>query len=140
MLFGFVLSGIAGPVASATEPLPAPATTEASPSPEAGPEPVDDPVLVAEQQAADKAAATGADVVVDALTTPTELVTASPDGKFTKTLTVEPTRMLHDGGWAAISTDLIEAGGVLRPKMAPAALSLGKGGSAHISTVGHDGD
>ena len=98
--------------------------------------PAPDPVVAAERQAIEQAAATGTDVVVDALTTPTELVTASPDGSFTKTLTVEPSRMLHQGQWADISTDLIDAGEVLRPQMAPADLSLGKGKSRHMATVG----
>lgn len=97
--------------------------------------PAPDPVTAAEKQAVQQAAVSGKDAVVDALTTPTELVTASPDGSFTKTLTVEPSRMLHNGKWAEISTDLIDAGDVLRPKMAPANLSLGKGNSRHMSTV-----
>lgn len=90
---------------------------------------------VAEAAAAKKAAETGADVIVEALTTPTEQVIASPDGKFTKTLSSEPVRMQYNGQWADISTDLVERDGVLKPKMVPAELSLGKGGSKHMSSV-----
>lgn len=129
-LLGFLVSGHVVPSVAATESLQAPAVQQQETSPAA------DPVAAAEAQAVQKAAATRMDVVVDALTTPTELVKASPDGTFTKTLTVEPSRMLHNGKWADISTDLVKINGVLRPKMAPAALSLGNGRSKHMSTVG----
>jgi hypothetical protein len=129
-LFGIVAAGLVSPAVAAPERLTAPSVQqqEAAPAP--------DPVSEAEKQAVRQAAATGSDVVVEALTTPTELVTASPDGSFSKTLTVEPSRMLHNGKWVDISTDVVDAGDVLRPKMAPVDLSLGKGKSRHMSTVG----
>jgi hypothetical protein len=125
--FGFVPSAAAAHPAStvtqqaATET--APGTPEASAS------------EVAETAASKEAASTGRDVVVEALTTPTEQVVASPDGKFTKTLSSEPVRMLSNGKWEQISTDLEERDGVLKPKMVPAQVSLAKGGSQQMSSV-----
>ncbi|WP_306910976.1 hypothetical protein [Arthrobacter sp. B3I9] len=74
-------------------------------------------------------------MVVDSLTTPTEQVLALPDGKFSKTVSVEPTRMLANGTWTDISTDLVETGGMLQPKMVPADLKISKGGDSKLSSV-----
>lgn len=88
-----------------------------------------------EQEASQQAATTNETVVVESLTTPTEQITALPDGSFTKTISVEPTRMLANGKWTDISTDLIEVNGALKPKMVPADLKLSKGGSSDLSSV-----
>ena len=88
-----------------------------------------------EHEASQAAAATNKPVVVDELTTPTEKVVASPDGSFAKTVSTEPVRMLVNNVWTDISTDLVDSGGVLKPKAAPADLQLGKGGTPHLSTV-----
>ncbi len=88
-----------------------------------------------EQEASRQAAETGKSVIVDSLTTPTEQISALPDGNFTKTVSVEPTRMLANGKWTDISTDLVEVDGVLKPKMVPAELTLSKGGTSKLSSV-----
>lgn len=125
---GFVPPATAGQPASA---LTQQASTEAAP----GTPPERSAAEVAESAASQEAATSGTDVIVEELTTPTEQVVASPDGKFTKTISSEPVRMLSNGTWAQISTDLEERDGVLKPKMVPAELSLGKGGSQHMSSV-----
>ncbi|WP_247041375.1 LamG-like jellyroll fold domain-containing protein [Arthrobacter rhizosphaerae] len=129
--FGFV------PPAAAMEPTsPAPQQAAAETAPEtAGSAPERSASEVAEAAAAQEAATSGTDVVVEALTTPSEQVVAAPDGKFTKTVSSEPVRMQYNGQWADISTDLVERDGVLKPKMVPAQLAVGKGGSNHMSSV-----
>lgn len=97
--------------------------------------PVKAPASTPEQDASRQAAATKTSVVVESLTTPTEQITALPDGTFTKTISVEPTRMLANGKWTDISTDLVEVNGALKPKMVPADLKLSKGGSGDLSSV-----
>ncbi|MFF2297404.1 hypothetical protein [Arthrobacter sp. NPDC058127] len=94
---------------------------------------------ITESTAKAKAAQTSADVVVDSLTTPTEQTVAHPDGTFTRTVTTGPVRMQTAGGWQDISTDLVsvtENGRpVLKPKMAPVNVSLGRGGTAEMASV-----
>jgi hypothetical protein len=88
-----------------------------------------------EQDASRQAATTNKSVIVDARTTPTEQITALPDGNFSKTVSVEPSRMLANGKWTDISTDLVEVDGVLKPEMVPADLTLSKGGTGKLSSV-----
>lgn len=64
---------------------------------------------VTESVARTQASQNKTDVVVDALTTPTEQTVAHPDGTFTRTVTAEPVRMQSGGGWQDISTDLVQA-------------------------------
>ncbi|QCO98457.1 hypothetical protein FCN77_13105 [Arthrobacter sp. 24S4-2] len=86
-----------------------------------------------------EAARAGADVVVDALTTPTEQTVAHPDGTFTRTVNAEPTRMQTAAGWQDLSTDLVQATvngqPVLKPRMTPVDVTLARGGSAQMASV-----
>lgn len=97
--------------------------------------PAELPASTPEEEASKRASSTNEPVVVESLTTPTEQIIALPNGSFTKTISVEPTRMLANGKWTDISTDLIEVNGVLKPKMVPADLKLSKGGSGELSSV-----
>lgn len=79
------------------------------------------------------------DVVVDALTTPTEQTVAHPDGTFTRTVNAEPARMQTATGWQDISTDLVQATvngqPVLKPRMTPVDVTLARGGSVQMASV-----
>jgi hypothetical protein len=86
-----------------------------------------------------QAAQNKTDVVVDALTTPTEQTVAHPDGTFTRTVNAEPARMQTAAGWQDISTDLVQATvngqAVLKPRMTPVDVTLARGGSTQMASV-----
>ncbi|MEU6404635.1 LamG-like jellyroll fold domain-containing protein [Streptomyces sp. NPDC046985] len=86
--------------------------------------------LSPEAAASQKAAASGAPVEVSAETTPTQLVTAQPDGAFTVAFDPAPVRVKRPSGWAPVDTDLQTGpdGGVV-PKAAAADVSFSGGGS-----------
>ncbi|WP_104086309.1 LamG-like jellyroll fold domain-containing protein [Arthrobacter sp. GMC3] len=116
---------------------PAGATAPTAPSSEDSTAAPDAPV--SEAVAGAKAAETGRDVVVEAVTSPTERTVAHPDGTFTKTVNTEPVRMETATGWQEISTDLVtsvENGvKVIRPEMVPVGVTLGGGGSSVMSSL-----
>ncbi|WP_146070398.1 LamG-like jellyroll fold domain-containing protein, partial [Arthrobacter sp. GMC3] len=116
---------------------PAGATALTAPSSEDSLAGLDAPV--SEAVAGSKAAETGQDVVVEAVTSPTERTVAHPDGTFTKTVNTEPVRMETATGWQEISTDLVtsvENGvRVIRPEMVPVGVTLGAGGSSVMSSL-----
>lgn len=65
-----------------------------------------DPIV----EASEKAAATGESVVVDALTTEHEIVSANPDGGLTSEVSAFPARVVDDaGGWQAVDSTLVAA-------------------------------
>ena len=123
-----------GAAPSAAEDAPIPPGTAA-----AGVSPTEDALSNAEKAALVEASSTGKDVPVDALTTPSEVTVAHPDGTFTRTLNAEPVRMKTGSGWDEISTDLIPVteGGerVLKPEMTPVEVTLGTEGSSTMSTI-----
>ncbi len=92
-----------------------------------------------ENVATTQAAQNKTDVVVDALTTPTEQTVAHPDGTFTRTVNAEPARMQTATGWQDISTDLVQATvngqPVLKPRMTPVDVTLARGGSTQMASV-----
>lgn len=94
---------------------------------------------VTESVAKTQAAQNRTDVVVDALTTPTEQTVAHPDGTFTRTVNAEPARMQTATGWQDISTDLVQATvngqAVLKPRMTPVDVTLARGGSTQMASV-----
>lgn len=94
---------------------------------------------VTEGLAKSQAARSGTEVVVDALTTPTEQTVAHPDGTFTRTVNAEPVRMQTTAGWQDISTDLTQATvngqPVLKPRMTPVDVTLARGGSTQMASV-----
>ncbi|MEU6229565.1 LamG-like jellyroll fold domain-containing protein [Streptomyces sp. NPDC047042] len=102
----------------------------------------DDPTDLSPEAAASlKAARSGSSVSVDAETTPTQLVTAQPDGTFTVEFDPEPVRVRHASGWVPVDTDLAAtAGGQLAPKAAAVDVAF-SGGGAHdpLAQITKDG-
>jgi hypothetical protein len=84
-----------------------------------------------EASASEQAVATGEPVVVDADTTPTEQVTAQPDGTFQDSVSAEPTRMLRNGDWVDLDPTLaVNVQGQVVPKALPGSLTISNGGPA----------
>lgn len=75
--------------------VPAPAT--------AAPTRAASPTESAETTALTRAKAAGAPVMVDALTTATDTVVANPNGTFTSTETLLPTRTRRNGAWVSLA-------------------------------------
>jgi hypothetical protein len=107
----------------------------ADPAPPAVPlAPQDDGLSAAQHQALqaakDQAAASGAPVVVDALTTETSTTTANPDGTLTGNSSLLPTRVRQQGGWIPVDATLVRnPDGTYRPAAASGSLTLSGGGS-----------
>lgn len=95
-----------------------------------------------ETNAVREASTAGVPVVVDDLTSPTEITKANPDGSLTKEISSEPVRMETSSGWADISTDLVakNVGGqsVLVPEAVPVDVTLGTKGTSVMATLGDD--
>ncbi|MER6441942.1 LamG-like jellyroll fold domain-containing protein [Streptomyces sp. NPDC001185] len=86
--------------------------------------------LSPEASASQKAAASGAPVEVGEETTPTQLVTAQPDGTFTVDFDPEPVRVKQASGWVPVDTDLVvTSSGRLAPRAGAADVSFSGGGS-----------
>ncbi|MFF0964803.1 LamG-like jellyroll fold domain-containing protein [Streptomyces sp. NPDC003703] len=97
--------------------------------------------LSPEASASQQAAASGSPVEVSAETTPTQLVTAQPDGSFTVDFDPAPVRTKKASGWVPVDTDLerTPSGGVA-PKAAAADVVFSGGGSqAPLASVTKDG-
>ncbi len=101
---------LSGTTANYSSGQPAPVTSQPPASP-------DTPVLSdgygptgdeqqAMQAAAKQAQSSGKPVLVMALTTPVQQVTAQPDGGFALTTTPEPVRTRQSGRWVAVNTGL----------------------------------
>ncbi|WP_145902899.1 ricin-type beta-trefoil lectin domain protein [Kitasatospora viridis] len=85
------------------------------------------------QAAVAQAKKTGKPVTVDALTTETSLTVANPDGSFTNTQNVLPTRVKRGGSWAGVDATLAKNGdGSFSPKVAASGVTLSGGGSAPL--------
>jgi hypothetical protein len=100
---------------------------------------VDD--LSPEAAASQKAAESGSPVEVSEETTPTQLVTAQPDGTFTAEFDPEPVRAKQGAGWVPVDTTLeVTPAGELAPKAAAADITFSRGGSsAPLATITRDG-
>ncbi|MEV7365474.1 LamG-like jellyroll fold domain-containing protein [Streptomyces sp. NPDC091299] len=86
--------------------------------------------LSPEAAASQKAAESGSPVQVDEETTPTQLVTAQPDGTFTVEFDPGPVRVKHGSDWVPIDTNLVAtSSGMLAPKAAAADVTFSGGGS-----------
>jgi len=86
--------------------------------------------LSPEAAASQKAAESGSPVEVGEETTPTQLVTAQPDGTFTVDFDPEPVRVKRASGWVPVDTDLeATSSGELAPKAAAADIVFSGGGS-----------
>ena len=87
--------------------------------------------LSADAKASQKAADSGSPVVVDEDTTPTEQVTALPDGTFRLDAATTPVRTNQGGTWVPLDTTLAaQADGSLKPKAAVTDLTFSGGGSS----------
>ncbi|MFI6546306.1 LamG-like jellyroll fold domain-containing protein [Streptomyces prunicolor] len=97
--------------------------------------------LSPEAVASRKAAESGSPVAVDAETTPTQLVTAQPDGTFTVEFDPEAVRARQASGWVPVDTDLATtSSGLLAPKAAAVDIAF-SGGGAHdpLARITKDG-
>ncbi|MFF3367096.1 LamG-like jellyroll fold domain-containing protein [Streptomyces misionensis] len=97
--------------------------------------------LSPEAAASQKAAASGSPVDVSAETTPTQLVTAEPDGTFTAELDPAPVRTKTTSGWVPVDTTLVTtSSGDVVPKAAAADIAF-SGGGAHtpLARISRDG-
>ncbi|MGW0771755.1 LamG domain-containing protein [Streptomyces sp. NPDC002676] len=104
-----------------------PAVADSAPAP-------DDPLLAAQEQAV----STGKSVPVDALTTQVSTTEALPDGTFTNTTSVLPTRVLKDGTWVPVDATLEADGhGGYSPTATPNGVTLSGGGDGPLVTLTH---
>lgn len=86
--------------------------------------------LSPEAAASGKAAETGSPVEVGAETTPTQLVTAQPDGTFTVEFDPAPVRVKKASGWVPVDTALeATSSGQVVPKASAADVTFSGGGS-----------
>ncbi|MFE0520789.1 LamG domain-containing protein [Streptomyces sp. NPDC058954] len=86
--------------------------------------------LSPEAAASQKAAASGSPVEVSTETTPTQLVTAQPDGTFTVEFDPVPVRAKKASGWVSVDTDLqTTSSGKVVPKAAAADIVFSGGGA-----------
>lgn len=108
---------------------------------EASPVTADTRDLSPEAVASRKAADSGSPVEVGAETTPTQLVTAQPDGTFTVAFDPVPVRVKKASGWVPVDTDLeATSSGVVVPKAAAADIAFSGGGSRDpLATITQDG-
>jgi hypothetical protein len=87
-----------------------------------------------------RAKATGRAVVADALTTPTSLTTANPDGTVTLTESSQPVRVKSNGAWTALDATLEpNRDGTLSPAATPSGLRLSAGGSGPLAVLDSGG-
>lgn len=84
------------------------------------------PQAAALQRAVDS----GSPVVVDELTTPTELTTALPDGRMRRELSTRPVRVQQGDAWVPVDTDLVAEGDWWVPAASAAQVRFSPGGSA----------
>ncbi|MGX9889029.1 LamG-like jellyroll fold domain-containing protein [Streptomyces sp. NPDC002276] len=97
--------------------------------------------LSPEASASQKAAESGSPVEVSEETTPTQLVTAQPDGTFTAEFDPGPVRVKQGSGWVPVDTALeITPSGELAPKAAAADITFSRGGSSSpLATISQGG-
>ncbi|MFJ4832140.1 hypothetical protein ACIP79_19895, partial [Streptomyces sp. NPDC088747] len=97
--------------------------------------------LSPEAAASQKAAESGSPVEVSAETTPTQLVTAQPDGTFTVGFDPVPVRVKKASGWIPIDTTLeTTSSGAVVPKASAADVTFSGGGSQDaLASITRDG-
>ncbi|WP_328330462.1 LamG-like jellyroll fold domain-containing protein [Streptomyces sp. NBC_00455] len=127
-------------IAGGVSASPAAADTQSSP---VGGSAAQDAALSPEARASGQSAASGQPVGVSAETTPTQLVTANPDGTFTAETSPEPVRVKQGADWVPVDTDLrTDPSGLVVPKAAAANIAFSGGGSsdplARIENAGRD--
>lgn len=82
---------------------------------------------------------TGHSVVVSSLTTPTSQTSADPDGMFTVSDSLLPTRTFQAGQWVSLNPALRFSGSRVVPAATSTGLSLSAGGSAPFVTMSSGG-
>ena len=75
-----------------------------------------------------RAAATGDPVVVDALTTPTSLTKAMPDGSMQLEQSSVPVRVQQGGSWVPVNTGLVRDGDWFSPAASAVPVRFSPGG------------
>lgn len=94
-------------------------------------------VQMTPDQALAKARSTGSAVPVTGSTTPTDTLTANPDGSFTLNHALAPVRKLVAGSWADLDATLIaNPDGTVSPKVTASPVSLSGGGTGALATLG----
>jgi hypothetical protein len=115
-------SALAPTAAVADTPAPAPGTAPPAASPDAS--------------ALAQAESTGQSVPVTADETADSTTEANPDGSFTSTRTVVPTRVQQNGSWVPVDPTLQQTpGGTLVPKAAESSVAFSGGGSGPLATL-----
>ncbi|WDH79297.1 hypothetical protein PTQ19_02295 [Microbacterium esteraromaticum] len=82
-----------------------------------------------------EAEATGEPVVVDEMTSPTELTSAMPDGTMQYEVATRPVRAEKDGAWVPVDTDLVRDGEWLVPEASAVPVRFSTGGSDALAQV-----
>lgn len=77
----------------------------------------------------------GDPVVVDGLTTPTELTTVMPDGSMRLELSSRPVRVRQGEAWVPVDTDLVASDGWWVPVASAVPVRFGAGGSDALAGV-----
>jgi hypothetical protein len=96
--------------------------------------------LLTRSQAQQRARATHRRVAVTALTTPYSATVANPNGSFTLTQTLRPTRTWQHGRWVPLNASLRRVpGGRIVPEVAAVPLSLSGGGSGALAVLDQAG-
>jgi hypothetical protein len=79
-------------------------------------------------------------VPVPGSTTPTDTLTANPDGTMTRTMAVQPVRKMVHGSWQPLDATLhVAADGSIVPALTTNGLSLSAGGSAPFAAMSDQG-
>ena len=87
-------------------------------------------------QALARAKASGKPVPIDAATTPTQVLTANPNGTLSLTQSIEPVRARVHGTWQNLDATLIKnPDGTLSPKVSTGPVSLSGGGNGPLATM-----
>ena len=121
--------------AQAAAAVPAQAAAPRDPSPIRGPSASG----LSAAQAMRRARATGRPVTVSALTTPTSMTVARPDGRFAVTEWAAPVRARRHGRWENLNPALRRnADGTISPAVTSSALTLSGGGSGPLAVMATD--
>ncbi|WP_404474182.1 hypothetical protein [Microbacterium aerolatum] len=87
-----------------------------------------------------RAVATGTEVVVDDLTSPTELTTAMPDGTMQYEVSSVPVRAEQNGTWVPVDLDLVQRDGWYEPEASAMPVRFSAGGSSALAQVLTEGE
>jgi hypothetical protein len=91
-------------------------------------------------EASAQARRTGKAVPVPASTTPTDMLTANPDGTLTQAITAAPVRKMVHGSWQPLDATLhLAADGSIAPALTTSDLTLSGGGSTPFATMNNRG-